>query len=76
MKARRTTEVRRKYDSRFREEVVRMVLNGRPVREISQTLRIGENLIYKWKGRYAGNQLPADTEDKPLTSQGKRTFYQ
>ena len=47
-----------------------MILSGRAVREISQTLRIGENLIYKWKARYSGNQLPADAEDKPLTSQG------
>ena len=50
--------------------MVRMILSGRAVREISQTLRIGENLIYKWKARYAGNQLLADAGDKPLASQG------
>jgi transposase len=70
LKAKRTTEGRRKYDTSFREEVVRMILSGRPIREISQTLRIGENLIYKWKARYAGNQLPAESAEKPLASQG------
>ncbi len=48
-----------------------VLLAGDLARETSQTLRcIGENLIYKWKARYSGNQLPADTEDKPLASQG------
>ena len=28
-----------------------MVLNGRPVGEVAQSLGIGENLIYQWKKR-------------------------
>lgn len=47
---------RRKYDASFREEVVRMVLNGRPVIEVAQSLGIGENLIYRWKSRYGTSQ--------------------
>jgi transposase len=42
---------RRKYDATFKEEVLKMVQNGRPVPEIAQSLGIGENLIYKWKSR-------------------------
>ena len=50
---------RRKYDAAFKEEVLKMVLNGRPVPEIAQSLGIGENLIYKWKSR--SHQPPATT---------------
>lgn len=42
---------RRKYDASFKEEVIKMVISGRPVNEISQSLGIGENLIYRWKSR-------------------------
>jgi transposase len=42
---------RRKYDTSFKEEVLKMILNGRPVNEVAQSLGIGENLIYKWKSR-------------------------
>lgn len=42
---------RRKYDASFKKEVLRMVADGRPVSEVSQTLGIGENLIYKWRSR-------------------------
>jgi len=42
---------RRKYDAAFKQEVLQMVVNGRPVRDISQSLGIGENLIYRWRSR-------------------------
>ena len=45
---------RRKYDAEFKEEVIKMALNGRPVREISESLGISESLIHKWKSRYTG----------------------
>ena len=47
---------RRKYDSVFKEEVLNMVSNGRPVGEVAQALGIGENLIYKWKSRSAAKK--------------------
>jgi transposase len=50
---------RRKYDASFREEVVKMVLNGRPVGEVAQSLGIGENLVYRWKSRYGPDQPTA-----------------
>ena len=45
---------RRKYDSEFKEEVLKMISNGRPVREISESLGVGENLIYRWKSLNSG----------------------
>jgi transposase len=51
---------RRKYDASFKEEVLRMVVNGRPATEVAQSLGIGENLIYKWKSqRTNSSQQPA-----------------
>lgn len=47
---------RRKYDASFKEEVIKMVVSGRPVNEISQSLGIGENLIYRWKSRHKAKE--------------------
>jgi len=40
---------RRKFDSAFKEGVLKMVASGRPISEISKALGIGDNLIYRWK---------------------------
>jgi len=59
---------RRKYDTSFKEEVLRMIYNGRPVSEVAQSLGIGENLIYKWKSRSIQQQQPAtiSNETSPI----------
>jgi|1185.fasta_scaffold50824_2 transposase len=49
MKEKSTGVKRRKYDGSFKQEVLSMVSNGRPVSEVAQSLGIGENLIYRWK---------------------------
>ena len=60
MKEKTTGVKRRKYDTSFKEEVLRMVAAGRPASEVAQRLGIGENLIYKWKSRYSNSsQQPA-----------------
>ncbi len=40
---------RRKYDAEFKQQVLQMIGNGRPVREVAESLGIGENLIYRWR---------------------------
>ncbi len=45
---------RRKYDVSFKEEVLQMISNGRPVSEVARSLGIGENIIYRWKSRSRG----------------------
>lgn len=57
MKVNKSGMHRRKYDAEFKEEVIKMALNGRPVREISESLGIGESLIHKWKSRYSGSSV-------------------
>ena len=42
---------RRKYDAEFKQQVLQMIYNGRPVREVAESLGIGENLIYRWRSR-------------------------
>jgi transposase len=50
---------RRKYDAEFKEEVIKMIMNGRPAREIAESLGISEGLIYKWKSRPMGPSVIA-----------------
>jgi transposase len=51
MQAQTTLKKRRKYDADFKAEVLKMIENGKLVAEISQSLGIGENLIYRWKSK-------------------------
>ena len=53
---------RRKYDVSFKDEVLQMIRNGRPVSEVARSLGIGENIIYRWKNRSStggSSQQPA-----------------
>jgi transposase len=59
MKEKSNGAKRRRYDASFKEEVLRMIYNGRLVSEVAQSLGIGENLIYKWKSRSSKQQQPA-----------------
>lgn len=55
---------RRKYDSDFKNEVLKMVESGRPVPEIAQSLGIGNNLIYYWmKQAKKGKSTPGDRSE-------------
>lgn len=49
MKAEKTVKRRRKYDQDFKQEVLKMVENGRDVTDIARSLGIGTSLIYRWR---------------------------
>ena len=66
MKEKTTGAKRRKYDTSFKEEVLRMVSAGRPAIEVAQSLGIGENLIYKWKSRSSQQPAAVGKENSPL----------
>lgn len=51
MREKKIKEQRRKYDADFKQQVLQMIANGRPVREVAESLGIGENLIYRWRSR-------------------------
>jgi transposase len=62
MEKKRTSSIRRTYDSEFRADVLKMVFSGRSVAEVSESLGIRENLIHQWKKRYKETSvLPGDT---------------
>ena len=64
MREKKIKEQRRKYDADFKQQVLQMIANGRPVREVAESLGIGENLIYRWRSR----QESKVTEGKENTS--------
>ena len=39
----------KKYDDEFKRNAVKLVLDGQPVRSVSQELGVNESLIHKWK---------------------------
>lgn len=40
---------RRRYDEEFKSSVLRMMESGQSVPDISQSLGLGESLLYRWK---------------------------
>jgi|SRR5438093_7202889 len=71
MEAKTTKRTHRKYDAAFKEEVLKMVFNGRPVSAVAQSLGVGENLIYRWKSRSKQQQRQQPPESKvsgPISS--------
>jgi transposase-like protein len=41
-------KTRRKYDSSFKEDVIKMATAGRPISEISNSLGVSASLIHRW----------------------------
>lgn len=41
-------KIRRKYDSSFKEDVLKMVSSGRPIAEVSKALGVSASLIHRW----------------------------
>ena len=51
IKEKESKEQRRKYDADFKQQVLQMISHGHAVREVAESLGIGENLIYHWRSR-------------------------
>ena len=67
--------LRRKYDSSFKEDVIKMVASGRPVPEVSKALGISPTLIYRWHN--SSNYTPGNPGKKgesSSTSQNNVSF--
>jgi transposase len=48
MTAKNNKKARRKYDTAFKEDVLKMVASGRSVSEVAEGLGIGTHIIYRW----------------------------
>jgi transposase len=47
---------RKRYDSEFKREAVRLVLSGRTVSDVADGLGIHPNVLSRWKREYLENQ--------------------
>ena len=67
---------RRKFDESFKAELLKMVKSGRSVAEVSRTMGIGENLLYKWRSeensQVKPEELVTNTEIEHLCKQLKQ----
>jgi transposase len=54
---------RRKYDSDYKAEVLKMLASGQSATQIAKLLGMGENLIYRWKSEHK--------KSEPETVQGQ-----
>jgi transposase len=67
---------RRKFDESFKAELLKMVKSGRSVAEVSRTMGIGENLLYKWRSeensQVKPEELVTNTEIEHLRKQLKQ----
>lgn len=57
---------RRRYDDDFKKSVLDMLLTGQSVSSVSQSLGIGESLLYKWKSEstVSSSIYPPDVGDE------------
>jgi transposase len=51
MNPKNPSKKRRKYDEDFKAEVLKMLESGQSISTVSQSLGIGENLLYRWKSK-------------------------
>jgi transposase len=49
MESQKKTRERRSYEPDFKSEILRMLVSGKSVKEVSETFGIAENLLYRWK---------------------------
>lgn len=49
MKVEKKLKQRRIYEPDFKAEILKMLISGKKVSEISETFGIAENLLYRWK---------------------------
>lgn len=76
MTGKSSKKTRRKYDDSFKEDVLKMVMSGRPVSEIATALGISENLVYTWKKNAQkaaeGGKVGAGVYDAELAKENER----
>ena len=59
MQSGKNTKTRRKYDTEFKSEVLKMLSSGQTPAYIANALGISENIIYRWKSvNQVGKKTP------------------
>lgn len=67
MESQKKTRGRRNYEPDFKAEILRMLISGKKVSEISETFGIAENLLYRWK-TLSAMKTKAKTKESENTS--------
>ena len=49
MENQKSSKGRRSYEPDFKAEILKLLVSGKRVKEISETFGIAENLLYRWK---------------------------
>ena len=62
---------RRKYDADFKKEVMKMIESGRSIPEVSESLGIGNNLVYAWIRQSGKGAMKEQNEPGPLFDEEK-----
>ncbi len=75
MEAKTEKRSRRKYDSDFKKEVVKMIESGRSVPDVAQSLGIGTNLIYQWIKRSKVNGNSSENSSSVSFDAEKAAMY-
>ena len=66
-----TMKTRKKYDQKFKDDAVEYYFNsGKSCAEVSKSLGISENSLYKWTSQYKEN--PENNSKVDLASENKR----
>jgi len=70
---------RRKFDTQFKMEAVRLVLNGKSIKQVASDLGIGASVLARWRREYLvdtqhafpgkGHLKPEDEEMRQLKKQ-------
>lgn len=66
---------RRKYDAQFKMEAVRLVLNGKSIRQAASDLGINANVLARWRREYLAdnqNAYPGKGHLKPEDEEMRR----
>jgi len=51
MKKRNYPKQRRHYDAEFKQKALQLIADGRSVHSVSQSLGVGEGVLYNWKSK-------------------------
>ena len=67
------SEARRKFDTRFKLNVVKMIKQqGLSVGQVCRDMKVGETAIRRWLAQYDAEQLGQAGIGKPLTAEQQR----
>lgn len=69
MKNTKKKSKRRRYEAKFKAQLLEMHANGRSMRSLSESFGINENLLYKWKRLSNSSNKSASKASKELTEE-------